>query len=264
LNGQTIFLHVEQAFGDIIQFARFAPKVAERGGRVILESHPELVRVLGGVDGVEQVVSVGAPLPRFNLHCPLVSLAQIFSPDGDGLSSEIPYLHADAQLIDEWKRRLEPYRGKVKVGLNWVGRKMLMDGRDRSIPSAALATLRECKYAVFFSVQPRTPDAQPPPGELDFIDCSTDLRDFADTAALMANLDLIISVDTAAAHLAGALGRPVWTMLLHDADWRWLLDREDSPWYPTMRLFREPADGGWASVIHAVAQNLNRFEVRSD
>lgn len=158
--------------------------------------------------------------------------------------------------MEHWQRRLEPYRDKFKVGLSWSGRKMLTDGRDRSIPLSHLAPVA-AENVIFLTLQTEGLAGTSSPPGMHLIDCSNDLHDFADTAGLMANLDLIISIDTAAAHLAGAaLGRPVWTLLLHHADWRWLLDREDSPWYPTMRLFSQPADGDWNTVIQIVAKNL--------
>jgi len=254
LNGQRVFLHIEQALGDMIQFARFAPLVADRGGRVLVQSLPELAGLFTGLRGVEQVVPAYETVPPFDLHCPLLSLGGFFCPDLSHIPSENPYLHPNPALVDQWRKKIEPYDGKLKVGLAWHGRQMIADGGNRSIPSPLLAPLAEVDGAIFFHVQPPDPEAEAPPVPL--IDWRADLRDFTQTAALLANLDLVISIDTAVAHLAGALGRPVWTLLLHYPDWRWLLDRQDSPWYPTMRLFRQPKEGDWERVIDQVVDQL--------
>ena len=263
LSGQRVFLHIEQAFGDMIQFARFAPLVADRGGRVLLQSPPELAGLFAGLRGIEQIVPIKESIPPFDLHCPLLSLGQIFCPDLHHIPKDIPYLNPEPALVERWKIKMEPYDRKLKAGLAWSGRRMIADGGIRSIPTSLLAPLAGVDDVVFFCVQPHDPDAEAPP-ELPLVDWRADLRDFAQTAALMANLDLVISIDTAAAHLAGALGRPVWNLLLHYADWRWLLDRQDSPWYPTMRLFRQPKEGDWETVIHQVTGELKNEVPRRD
>jgi Flp pilus assembly protein TadD len=254
LSGQRVFLHIEQAFGDMIHFARFAPMVAERGGRVLLQSPPELVRVFGSLRGIEQVITTNEPLPDFDLHCPLLSLGGIFCPKIEQIPSAVPYLYAEQKLVESWRERIKPFREKFKVGLIWAGRQMVIDGGNRSIRLSLFAPLARIDRVTFFSLQKE--NSERPPTEMELIDWSADLHDFADTAALMANLDLIISIDTAAAHLAGALGRPTGTLLLRDADWRWLVDRADSPWYPTMRLFRQPAEGNWEAAIADVAEAM--------
>jgi Flp pilus assembly protein TadD len=256
LRGKTILLHAEQAFGDTLQFARYVPLVAQRGGRVVLQTYPELVRVLKGLQGAEEIVGRGTPLPGFGVHCPLLSLPRLFSTRLNTIPRQVPYLRAEPQLVEQWNRRLEPYRGQFKVGLVWAGRQAQMDGGDRSIALAQLAPLSRIGVDVFFSLQMGSPAGQAPPPGMNLIDWTGDLRDFADTAALIANLDLIISVDTAVAHLAGAMGKPVWVLLLYVSDWRWLLNRDDSPWYPTMRLFRQRAIGDWTTAIGALAEKL--------
>jgi Flp pilus assembly protein TadD len=256
LRGKTILLHAEQAFGTSLQFVRYVPLVAERGGRVILQAPPELVRVLKGLRGAEEIIAVGELLPGFDVHCPLLSLPRQFATRLKNIPCQIPYLHAEPELVERWSRRLEPYRSQLKVGLVWAGRQVHMSDGDRSIKLAQLAPLASVGLDAFFSLQKGSPAGQSPPDGMNLIDWTGDLEDFAGTAALIANLDLVITVDTAVAHLAGAMGKPVWVLLLCVSDWRWLLDREDSPWYPTMRLFRQPAIGDWESPIRAVAEAL--------
>jgi Tfp pilus assembly protein PilF len=256
LRGKTILLHAEQALGDTLQFVRYVPLVAQRGGRVVLQSPPELIRVLKSLQGVDEIVAAGKPLPRFDVHCPLMSLPRLFSTRLNTIPCPIPYFCPEPQLVEQWNRRLEPYRGQFKVGLVWAGRQVHMSDGDRSIGLAQLAPLAKVGVDAFFSLQKGSPAGQSPPPGMNLIDWTAELRDFADTAALIANLDLVISVDTAMAHLAGAMGKPVWVLLLYVSDWRWLLDRDDSLWYPTMRLFRQPAIGDWTTAISAIAEKL--------
>jgi Flp pilus assembly protein TadD len=256
LRGKTILLHAEQAFGDTLQFVRYVPLVAQRGGQVVLQVPPELVRVLKHLQGLDEIVAVGNPSPGFDFHCPLLSLPRVFSTRLNSIPCQIPYLRAEPQLVEHWNRRLEPYRGQLKVGLVWAGRQVHMNDGDRSIKLAKLAPLSQAGSHAFFSLQKGGPARQAPPPGLNLIDWTGDLGDFADTAALIGNLDLVITVDTAVAHLAGAMGKPVWVLLMNVSDWRWLLDREDSPWYPTMRLFRQPVIGDWESPIRTVAEAL--------
>ncbi len=163
LTGQRVYLHIEQAFGDMIQFARFAPLVADRGGRVLLQSLPELAGLFAGLRGIEQIVPTGRPIPSFDLHCPLLSLGQIFCPDLHHIPKDNPYLHTDPALVEHWRGKMAPYGGKLKVGLAWSGRRMLADGGNRSIPSPLLAPFAEVDNVVFFCVQPHDPDTEAPP-----------------------------------------------------------------------------------------------------
>jgi tetratricopeptide (TPR) repeat protein len=256
LGEKTILIHAEQAFGDTLQFARYVPMATGRGGRVMLQVQPELANVMKGLEGAEAVVTRGAPLPRFDVHCPLLSLPRLFGTRLDTIPSEVPYLKADAKLTEQWARRMEPYRDRFKVGLVWSGRQADTGYGNRSIMPEQLESLSKVNDVVFISLQKDAAPGQSLPAGMNLIDWTVDLKDFADTAALMANLNLVITVDTAVAHLAGAMGKPVWVLLRSVSDWRWLVDRDDSPWYPTMRLFRQPAPGDWASVIGVVTEAL--------
>jgi len=189
------------------------------------------------------------------VHCPLMSLPRLFATRVDSIPRNVPYLHPEAQLVEQWARRIEPFHGRLKVGLVWAGRQVHMSDGNRSVELAQLAPLCTSP-CLFFSLQKGAPAAQATPAGMTLIDWTGDLRDFADTAAFIANLDLIITVDTAVAHLAGALGKPVWVLLMFVPDWRWMMDRDDSPWYPTMRLFRQPAAGDWAGAIDELTNAL--------
>ena len=253
LRGRTILLHAEQGFGDTLQFVRFAPMVAARGGRVVLEVPRPLVRLLRGVDGVAEVVGGGDPLPPFDLHCPMASLPLRVGLSIDGIPAA-PYLAGPAS------RRPADAAGGLRVGLVWAGdprpaalRSNLID-RRRSTTLATLAPLLDLADMGFSSFQ-----LGAAPDELErhgLPDAVAGVADFADTAARLAEIDLLVTVDTAMAHLAGGLGLPVWMLSRHDGCWRWLERRADTPWYPTMRIFRQPAPGDWASVVVEVRAAL--------
>jgi tetratricopeptide (TPR) repeat protein len=259
LNGGRILLHAEQGAGDTLQFLRYAPLVAARGGRVLIEVPPELKRLASSMKGVEQVIGKGEALPAFDRHCPLLSLPLAFGTTVATIPGEVPYLAAPEPLLADWRTRLAA-SARPRVGLIWAGRPEHRRDRDRSIALATLAPLA-ATGATFYSLQKGLAAAQtktPPPGMV-LHDLGEAFADFADTAAAMSALDLVITVDTSPAHLAGAIGKPVWLLLAYAPDWRWLLDREDSPWYPTARLFRQATRGDWASVIARVAVELRRY-----
>jgi Tfp pilus assembly protein PilF len=260
LNEARILLHAEQGAGDTVQFVRYAPLVVARGGRVLLEVQPELKRFMLTMSGVEQVISRGDPIPVFTRHCPLLSLPLVFGTELDTIPSEVPYLRPDANELENWNARFRIFPG-LHVGLVWGGRPEHRVDRKRSIPLAAFAPLATVDNVVYFSLQkgPAAAQITEPPAGLVLHDIAADLNDFADTAAAIAALDLVITVDTSVAHVAGALGKRVWILLPHVPDWRWLLDREDSPWYPTARLFRQPMAGAWASVFERVVEELRRL-----
>jgi Flp pilus assembly protein TadD len=261
VHGNRILLHAEQGFGDTIQFARYAPLVVARGGRVIVECHLELHRLLQTLDGIDQLVARGQPLPPFDLHSPLMSLPLIFETTLQSIPSQAPYLHADPQASEEWRRKLSDDPAALKVGLAWAGNPRQKADRKRSMPLSAFAPLAQVNGVSFYSLQKGEAAAQAkntPPG-LKLIDWTEQLSDFADTAAFISQLDLVISVCTSVAHLAGAMGKPVWTLLASAADWRWLLGRDDSPWYPTMRLFRQSARGDWTGAMLRVIQALEEL-----
>ncbi len=264
LAGRTILLHAEQGLGDTIQFIRYAPLVAERGGRVIVECQPGLVSLLKSAPGVEQVVARGQPLPHFDIYTPLMSLPRIFGTTLESIPAAIPYLSAPGS------RRFQlgkPPHAKLKMGLVWAGGSLHQKDHLRSASLAHFAPLLEIQEIAFYSLQigPRAADLASLPNRFAIADLSPRLHDFADTAAAISQLDLVISVDTAVAHLVGALGRPIWTLLPYAPDWRWLLERGDTPWYPSMRLFRQTLQGDWTGVITRVTGALqSRPGVRSE
>jgi len=254
----TILIHTEQGFGDSLQFIRYLPLVAARGGQIILWCPAELQRLLQNTPGMMRLLAPDEPLPLTNYHCPLLSLPLALGTTLDNIPRQVPYLQADLAGTDHWRKVLAHDPPTFKVGLAWAGRATHANDRNRSLPLDALAALGQVPGVSFYSLQQGIAAAQaanPPPG-LYLTDITADLTDFADTAALLTNLDLVISVDTAVVHLAGALGKPVWTLLPYMPDWRWLLERDDSPWYPTMRLFRQSAAGDWDHVIRQVTKAL--------
>jgi len=264
LEGRTILLHAEQGFGDTLQFVRYAPLVAQRGGRVLLGAPAPLHRLLRTLPGVERVLEPNEPPPPFDLHCPMMSLPLAFGTRLDTVPAEVPYFFPDPADVAAWRARL-PDDGVLKVGLVWAGNPRpnmphanLVD-RRRSLRLAQLAPLAGVAGVRFVSLQ-KDGDAavqtKDPPAGMDLVDPMGEVGDFADTAALIATLDLVIGVDTSVIHLAGALGKPVWVLSRFDGCWRWLQGRDDSPWYPTMRLFRQQAPGAWEPVIERVAEAL--------
>jgi len=260
---RVLFLHNEQGFGDTIQFCRYAPLAAAKG-RVILAIPRQLGRLLSSLHGVERVIVEGDQLPDFDLHCPLLSLPRAFGTRLETIPASVPYLAAPAGQVTAWRQRLAELPG-LRVGLAWASNPhssqtaaAAMDRRRKSMALDQFARLAGVQGVSFVSLQKGEAAGQtlaPPPG-LAIRDWTTELEDFADTAALIEALDLVISVDTAVAHLAGALAKPVWLLNRFDACWRWLLDRDDSPWYPSLRQFRQSAPGDWDSVIARAAREL--------
>jgi len=256
--GRTILLHAEQGLGDTIQFIRYLPMLVRRGGRVLVEVQPALMGLLRQMRGVHQWIPRGEPLPGFDVQCPLLSLPRLFATTVRTIPADVPYLLADPALVESWRQNLSTNVPGIKVGLAWAGNPEHKRDAMRSISLDRLAPLASVRGATFISLQKggsALQSDQPPEG-LRLVNFSAELHDFADTAALMANLDVVIAVDTAIAHLAGAMGKPVWTLLPFAPDWRWLVDRKDSPWYPSMRLFRQPRIGDWGTVIGSVAGRL--------
>lgn len=248
LGGRTILLHAEQGLGDMMQFVRYAPLVQERGGRVIVECPPSLVRLLTRCAGVEQVFATGSPLPPFDVHAPLLSLPGLFGTNLGNIPAAVPYLHVDPALQAKWKQEL-PGDG-LRVGLVWQGRATHPRDRLRSMPLRQFVPLAKIEGVRLFSLQKGQGIEQlNEAGLFPIIDLGPRISDLADTAAILQQLDLLICVDTAPAHLAGGLGVPVWVLLPFVPDWRWLLHRSDSPWYPSMRLFRQGQVGDWDGVL---------------
>lgn len=256
LRDRTILLHAEQGLGDTLQFSRYATLVAARGARVILDAQPPLQSLLAGLDGVAQVVARGSPLPSFDLHAPLLSLPLAFGTTLDTVPARVPYLAANPRGVAEWSARLGP-RTRPRIGVAWSGSATHKNDSYRSAPLADMAPLAGLDVELVSlqkEVRPRDAEAARALGIRHF---GEELTDFSATAALAANLDLVISVDTSVVHLAGALGREVWVLLpFRGLDWRWLLGRQDSPWYPTARLFRQDRHEAWAGMLHRVARAL--------
>lgn len=259
LGSRRILVQFEQGLGDAIQFARYAKLVAARGGKVIFRSPRETLRLFQTLYGVEELIGPDQPLPAFDVHCPVLSLPAMMRTSLQNIPADVPYLRADPQLQQTWQTRLSSVSG-LKVGLAWAGRPSHSNDRNRSIPLQTLTPLAAANV-LFVSLQKGAAAEQVrrASGGLKIIDWTDDLNDLADTAALIANLDLIITVDTAIAHLAGALGKPVWVLLPFVPDWRWMLQRNDSPWYPSMRLFRQPRIGDWQTPIEQIVEALKMF-----
>ncbi|MGQ9369655.1 tetratricopeptide repeat protein [Azospirillum sp. ST 5-10] len=254
--GRRLFLYAEQGLGDTLQFVRYVPLAAARGARVVLEVPRPLLGLLGGLPGVERLIARGDPLPDCDLECPLMSLPRAFGTTLETVPAAVPYLRADPERAARWRERL---RGTgPAVGLVWAGNPSFPGDRLRSPGLRALRPLLDVPGVRVFGLQVGAGRAELAGTALpsSFVDLGGDLHDFADTAAVMAGLDLVISSCTAPAHLAGALGVPLWVVLPYAPDWRWLLGRDDSPWYPTARLFRQDAVGDWSGVAGRLAGAL--------
>jgi cytochrome c-type biogenesis protein CcmH/NrfG len=256
IGGRVILLLADQGLGDTLQFCRYVPQVASRGGRIILAVQPPLVRLLSRLPGVSEIVTDRCFKPSsFDLWCALMSLPHAVGTTLETIPATTPYLTADPADVAHWRERLAGLAG-LRVGLCWAGGRTrylskIATDRRRSITLDRLAPLGQISGVQFISLQKGAPAAEAarPPQGMKLHDFTQDLHDFADTAALIDNLDLVISVDTAIAHLAGALGKPVWVLNRFDTCFRWPRDRDDSPWYPSLRQFRQPTPGDWDSVI---------------
>jgi tetratricopeptide (TPR) repeat protein len=259
LHGRTIMIWAEQGLGDTFQFIRYAGLLKERGAIVVAQCQKALTKVLAGCRGVDRLVGRGDRLPAFDFHAPLLSLPAIFETDLNNLPTEIPYLLADQTLVANWSQRLEPVKA-FRIGINWSGREGRGAFRKRDIPLEFFSELAEFPGVRLISLQKGAARSELS-SELSIFDPGQDFDQshgpFMDTAAIMRNVDLVITSDTSVPHLAGALGVPVWVALPLVADWRWLLDRADSPWYPTMRLFRQRSPGDWAGVFEKINTALH-------
>jgi tetratricopeptide (TPR) repeat protein len=261
LAGKTILIYAEQGLGDTIQFIRYASLVKERGGKVVFESQPALVPLLSGVAGVDVLVAHGKRLPRFDVQVPLLSLPGIFRTTLATIPTSTPYLRADPDLVARWRAALPA--GRTNIGIAWHGSSAQANDRHRSIPLAHFKNLAAMEGVTLVSLQKGEGAEQmcawgPSAAPLDFGAAFDKGGAFLDTAALMKSLDLVVTADTAVAHVAGALGVPVWTALCFDADWRWLRDREDCPWYPAMRLFRQQRPGDWGEVFDRIVAAITQ------
>jgi len=257
LKGKRILLRAEQGLGDTIQFCRFVVRLQAMGARVYLSVQESLVDLLCSLEGIEGVCALGQE-KRFEpcaYWTPLLSVAQLLDVSLHNIPDRVPYLHAEAGALQRWKKQLDVAGGKLRVGLVWTGNPDHENDRNRSLPLPQLDSLAN-PHCAFFSLQFGVGAQQLKQSALAPVSLAGQLRNFAETAAAVANLDLLISVDTSVAHLAGALGRPVWLLLPFNCDWRWLLERSDTPWYPTMRLYRQPGRGDWPAVVARLAHDL--------
>ena len=256
LQGRTLLLHAEQGLGDTIQLVRYVPRLAAAGAKVVLEVHPELKALLSRLSGAAAVIAFGEARPPFDLHCPLGSLPLALKTEPGSVPADIPYLAADPARVEHWRPRLEAL-ASPRVAIVWAGNAAHANDRNRSFPFAKLAPLWGGGKTRFVSLQR---DLRP--GEAEALAATPALHlggevaDFDDTAGVLAGCDLVIAVDTSVAHLAGALGRPLWVLVPFSADWRWTRDADKSPWYPSARLYREQRAGDWDEVVARVAGDL--------
>jgi tetratricopeptide (TPR) repeat protein len=261
VSGKTVLFHAEQGLGDTIQFCRFVPDVTARGAEVVLVVPASLKALLGTLSGRPRVIAEDEAIPRYDFHCPLMSLPLALDTRLETVPARVPYLASDPDRSARWRERLRRLEGP-KIGLVWGGQRG-MDRLDerRSMPLERMLEIGAGLDTTLVSLQKGTPAAQAQArgASARLIDWTDELVDFADTAALVAALDLVITVDTSVGHLTGSLAKPVWVLNRFDRCWRWLRHRDDSPWYPTMRLFTQPRPGDWASVIAQVSVELARF-----
>ena len=258
LGEKIILLHGEQGFGDTIQFCRYAKQVAGLGGKVILEVQPQLKTLMKSLDGVAMVLGTGDVLPDFDFHCPLMSLGLALVVNLENISGE-SYLQSDPVKVREWKTNLGSGK-KKKIGLVWSGRTTHTNDINRSVPLAefmAIVNVDADFYCLQKELRPADKFVLEQTPTIRFL--GDEIIDFSDTAALIELMDLVITVDTSVAHLAGAMGKPVWIMLPYRPDWRWMLNRNDSPWYNSARLFRQPKIGDWVSTINEVVAALKEL-----
>ena len=267
LAGRTILLHAEQGLGDTLQFCRYAPLVAAHGGRVVLEVQPRLPRLIRTLPGIAEILGQGQRLPGFDLHCPLMSLPRAFQTTQQTIPGETPYLRAEPALVQRWRQRLvdrETKADSIKIGVVWRGSAANSRDSRRSLSATSLAPLSAIPDVRLISLQKGNGsdelDALPIGMAIERLgdDFDTGPDAFVDTAAVMMCLDLIISADTSVVHLAGALGRPVWLLNRYVPDWRWQLGQDDSPWYPTLRQFRQERPGDWNAPILAIRDELQK------
>ncbi len=253
LAGRTILLTSDQGLGDTLQFIRYAPLVQERGGRVVVECAKPLMALLSRCAGIDQLVEAGTTLPPFDVQAPLMSLPGCFQTDLAGAPAAIPYLHADPQQLAAWSQGME---SGFKVGIVWQGSPSHKRDRQRSVPLASFAPLAAVPGVRLYSLQVGAGTEQLSKCPFSITLLGERFKDFGDTAAALRAMDLIVAVDTSVSHLAGGMGVPVWVALAFSPDWRWMFDREDSPWYPTMRLFRQRTPDNWNDVFERIATEL--------
>jgi hypothetical protein len=259
---KTLLVRAEQGLGDVLQFIRFIPLLKPRVGRLLFECQPSLTRLLRNFSGIDEIYSRNADLSPpdvpYDVDSPLLSLPGILEVTLDSIPADAPYILPEKERVEEWKQRMPQEAGQLKIGIVWAGHVGHKGNTKRSTSLLSWAPLAGIRGVTFFSLQvgEAGAEAQNPPPGMNLVDLTDSIADFADTAAFLSLLDMVISVDTAVAHLAGAMATPVWTLLPFAPDWRWLLGKRDTPWYPTMRLFRQRVPGDWKGVFEAVARDL--------
>jgi tetratricopeptide (TPR) repeat protein len=259
LQGRSILVYAEQGFGDTLQFARYIPLLAEQGAKVIFYCQAELIKLLQHIPGIDKIAVKNyeqARSERCDFHIPLMSLPHFFGTTIDNIPSPEAYLKADPELSAQWCQRIDP--AQFNVGLVWAGSGFHVSNQRRTAWLKDFSCLNAAPNTRFYSLQKGSATSQikSPDVKLDLVDLSAEINDFADSAAIIDNLDLVITVDTATAHLAGALGKRTWTLLYYPPEWRWLLDRDDTPWYKAMRLFRRGTDESWTNVMGRICAEL--------
>jgi Flp pilus assembly protein TadD len=259
LPGRRLLIIGDQGFGDTIQFSRYIPLAAERCGEVAFACVTDLIQIMRGIPGIARIESRWNKLPPHNCHVLLSSLPMLFGTEVETIPAPIPYLTANPEDVASWKERFDRLlpTGLRRVGLVWAGRATHPNDRRRSMRLADLAALAAVNRVAFVSLQKPVPARDRLDVFPGIVDVAAELTDFAQTAAALMNLDLVITVDSAVGHLAGAMGRPAWMLLANPNDWRWMHEREDSPWYPSLRLFRQAVPGNWADVVDRVKVALS-------
>ena len=253
--GKTLLVHFEQGLGDTFMFVRYATLVKPLGGRVLLEAQPALADVVATCPGVDEVVPHGSPVPAFDLHIPLLSLPGVFGTDLQSIPAEVPYLHVPEKVPNREciKGQLAAAEGSIRIGLAWAGSPRHPRNAERSLPPEVLAPLAALPGVSWYSFQLEATEEPPLPG---LVSLDPSIRNFSDTAYALTGMDLLITVDTALAHLAGALGIPTLLLVAFFPDFRWMMGRGDTPWYPTMRIYRQPSPGDWGAVIGHLMEDL--------
>jgi tetratricopeptide (TPR) repeat protein len=264
LQGKTLLVNAEQGCGDTIQFCRYVPMLQEKNpGKVILRVQPSLKRLFEDVQDGYDVLTDQSPTLPFDVHIPLMSLPALFKTRGNNIPAKPSYIQENSALVNQYKA-LFPEGAALKVGIVWAGNTRHLNDRNRSTTLSHVGVFGSVPNVRFYSLQvgDTAKALEDPPEGLEIVNLEPHLHDFADTAAMIAHLDLVISVDTAVAHLAGAMGKPTWTLLARTPDWRWLLNREDSPWYPSMRLFRQPTYRNWEALFQQVKAALEDLVIQ--
>jgi hypothetical protein len=257
LHGKTILLIAEQGFGDVIQFVRYAPLVAARGAKVLVGVHSSLTDLVATVPGISQVLGEDEPLPDVDLYCPLLSLPLAFGTELTTIPAKVPYIRPYEERVAKWRNRL-PQNGRLRVGVCWSGTDRHSNNRHRSLTLDRFTTILSVPGVDFVSLQREIEQSETAIlRDYAVTELGHEFEDFADTAAVASMLDLVISVDTSVAHLAGAMAKAVAVLIPFSPDFRWLLDRTDSPWYPTMRLFRQTAIGDWSDPLDRLRKELS-------